>query len=318
MDNEFGVMKRVDPRSRWPDEARNFTPWLAENLDKLGTALGMELELVEVEARVGEFAVDILAKNLGTGTETVIENQFGATDHDHLGKIITYGAGFEAGTVVWIAESIREEHRQALDWLNQRTDTETQFFGIVIELLQVDESRPAFNFRPVVFPNEWKKTRRTRARSSVTPRGESYREFFQGVIDKLRDEHKFTSARVARPQSWYSFASGVSGIAYDTSFARGGRVRAEIYIDQGDQDANKALFDRLVGQKQEIEAEFGNELEWERLDDRRASRIAIYRSGTIADPTSDLQDYETWLIENVLRVKSVFGHRLTKSSDENY
>ncbi len=310
MENEFGVMKRVDPRSVWPDEARYFTPWLAENLDELGTVLGMDLELLEVEASVGNFAVDILARNLGTGTEIVIENQFGATNHDHLGKIITYGAGFDAGTVVWIAESIREEHRQALDWLNQRTDTETQFFGIVIELLQVDESRPAFNFRLVVFPNEWKKSRRSRVDTSVSPKAERYRGFFQGLIDKLRDEHRFTSARVGQPQNWYSFASGISGITYGANFPQGDRVRAEIYIDQGDQDANKALFDRLMDERQEIEAEFDRELEWERLDDRRASRIATYRQGKIEDDSNELQGYESWLIENLLRIKSVFSRRL--------
>jgi len=310
MENKFGVMKRINPRSVWPDEARYFTPWLAENLDELGAVLGMELELLEVEASVGDFAVDILAKNLGTGTEIVIENQFGATNHDHLGKIITYGAGFEAGTVVWIAESIREEHRQALDWLNQRTDSETQFFGIVIELIQVDESKPAFNFRLVVFPNEWKKSRRSRVGSTVSPRADRYRAFFQSLIDMLREEHRFTNARVGQPQSWYSFASGSSGITYGASFAQGGRVRVELYIDQGDQDKNKALFDRFFDERQLIEEEFGQELEWERLDDRRASRIAFYRPGKIDDDSNELQDYQTWLIDNLLRLKAVFSQRL--------
>ena len=310
MENKFGVMKRINPRSVWPDEARYFTPWLAENLDELGAVLGMELELLEVEASVGDFAVDILAKNLGTGTKIVIENQFGATNHDHLGKIITYGAGFEAGTVVWIAETIREEHRQALDWLNQRTDSETQFFGIVIELIQVDESKPAFNFRLVVFPNEWKKSRRSRVGSTVSPRADRYRAFFQSLIDMLREEHRFTNARVGQPQSWYSFASGSSGITYGASFAQGGRVRVELYIDQGDQDKNKALFDRFFDERQLIEEEFGQELEWERLDDRRASRIAFYRPGKIDDDSNELQDYQTWLIDNLLRLKAVFSQRL--------
>lgn len=310
MDEDFGILSRVDPRSVWPDEARHFTPWLSENLDQLGNILGMELELVDVEATVGDFAVDILAKNLGTSGEIVIENQFGSTDHDHLGKIITYAAGFEASVVVWLAESIREEHRQALDWLNQRTDTETQFFGIVIELIQVDESRPAFNFRPVVFPNEWKKSRRGRADRSVTPRAERYRSFFQQLIDELREEHRFTSAKVGQPQNWYSFSSGVSGITYGASFAQGGRVRAEIYIDQGDQDANKSMFDWLEQDKEPIEDKFGGELEWERLDDRRASRIAIYRPGSIDDGDAELIEYRSWIVEMLLKFKSVFGGRI--------
>ncbi len=310
MEHHFGELKRVDPRSIWPDEARFFTPWLAQNIDKLAEVLGMELELVEVEKSVGDFAVDILARDLGTGSEVVIENQFGSTDHDHLGKIITYASGVGASAVVWIAESIREEHRQALEWLNERTDSETQFFGIVIELLQIDESRPAFHLRPIVFPNEWKKNRRARIDRAVSPKAQKYREFFQGLIDRLRRDHHFTNARVGQPQNWYSFSSGFSGITYGAVFAQGRRVRAEIYIDQGDQDANKALFDRLFQQREEIEAEFGSELHWERLDDRRACRIAAYRPGSIEDPKEDLAQFEDWLVENLLRFKEVFSPRL--------
>jgi hypothetical protein len=315
MNFEFGAIKRLNPKSVWPDEARYFTPWLAENLDELGSVLGMDLELLEVEASVGDFNVDILARNLGTGDEIVIENQFGATDHDHLGKLITYGSGFDAGAVVWIAESIREEHRQALEWLNQRTDSETQFFAIIMELIQVDESNPAFNFRPVVFPNEWKKSRRSRVEKSVSPRAERYRVFFQGLIDRLREEHRFTSAKAGQPQNWYSFTSGISGISYGASFAQGDRIRAEIYIDPGDQDVNKALFDKLHKEKQQIENEFGQELEWERLDEKRASRIAIYRPGNIEDTDDDLREYETWLIANLLNFKSVFHSRISSSAN---
>ncbi len=313
MNYELGVIKRLNPKSVWPDEARFFTPWLAENLDKLGVVLGMDLELLEVEASVGDFNVDILAKNLGTGDEIVIENQFGATDHDHLGKLITYGSGFDAGAVVWIAESIRDEHRQALEWLNQRTDSQTQFFAIIMELIQVDDSNPAFNFRPVVFPNEWKKSSRSRVEKSVSPRAERYRVFFQGLIDRLREEHRFTSAKAGQSQNWYSFTSGISGILYGASFAQGDRIRAEIYIDQGDRDLNKALLDKLYEEKQQIEDEFGDELEWERLDERRASRVAIYRPGKIEDEDGDLREYETWLITNLLKFKSVFHSRISFS-----
>jgi hypothetical protein len=310
MKNKLGLLKRVAPRSVWPDEAKYFTPWLAENLNELGSVLGMELELTEVEASVGDFAVDILARDLGLGSEVVIENQFGSTDHDHLGKIITYASGFEASTVVWIAESIREEHRQALEWLNQRTDSETQFFGILIELLQVDESKPAFNFRLIVFPNEWKKSRKIRLDRAVSERAERYQIFFQSLIDRLREDHRFTNARNGKAQNWYSFASGFSGITYGASFAQGGRVRTELYIDQGDQEANKALFDRLLEERQEIEAEFSCELVWERLDERRASRIAVYRQGSIDNEDDDLREYEKWLIDNLLRFKSVFSPRI--------
>jgi hypothetical protein len=280
-------------------------------MQRLGEALGMDLELETREASVGDFSLDLLAKDLGRGRTVIIENQLTATDHDHLGKLLTYAAGFNATAIVWVAESIREEHRQALEWLNQRTDENTEFFGVIVEVLQIDNSKPAFNFKPVVFPNEWQKTK-NRAASSSTSKGEAYRAYFQVLIDELRDKHKFTGARVGQPQNWYSFSSGVKGFYYGASFAQGGRVRAEVYIDPGEWEQNKQVFDTLLSEKEVIEQEFGAALDWERLDDSRASRIAIYRTGSIASDSATLQEIRLWTIEQLLKFKKVFGPRLKR------
>jgi hypothetical protein len=311
--NDLGSLKRLDPREIWSKEASEFTPWLAENLNALGEALGLDLELQSTEAPVGDFSVDILARDLNRNRLVIIENQLSPTDHDHLGKLLTYASGYNATTVVWIAPQIRDEHRQALDWLNQHTDTDTDFFGVVVEILQIDDSRPAVNFKPVATPNEWRKTKaRTSGGGAASPRAEAYRAFFQELIDELREQHRFTGARIAQPQSWYSFASGYSGITYAASFAKDGQVRAELYIDRGDETANKELFDQLKSQREEVETRFGEPLRWERLDDKRACRIAVYRDGHIKQSPEELAEIRTWLVDRLLALKEVFGPRIAK------
>ena len=218
---DLARIEKVDLRTIWEHEAQDFTPWLAENLSQLGQELGMDLELQEREAPVGRYSLDLLAHDLGSNRPVIIENQLEGTNHDHLGKLLTYTSGYNANVVVWIAREFRDEHRQALDWLNQRTDENTEFFGVVVELWRIDNSRPAVKFNPVSTPNEWRKGNVNPIPSgnpNLSERRERYQIFFQGLIDTLREDHKFTGARKGRPQNWYNFASGNSGISYGGSF----------------------------------------------------------------------------------------------------
>lgn len=304
-------MTKVSLREIWPHEASDFTPWLADNIEELGKSLGMDLELIEQEASVGDFSLDILAKDLGSSKSVIIENQLTQTDHDHLGKLLTYAAGFDASIVIWVSGSIREEHRQAMDWLNQRTDNETLFFGVVVEVIKIDNSKPAFNFKLVASPNEWQKNKKRQAqRASISTKGERYQNYFQSLIDTLRDTHRFTSAKAGQPQNWYSFSSGVSGLTYGANFAQGGKARAELYIDLGDQEKNKYVFDQLHNQKEQIQSDLGVEVSWERLDNKRASRLAIYTDGAIDDSDSDLERVKIWHIEKLLKIKASLGNKI--------
>jgi len=306
------ALSSIALREVWKNEATDFTPWLAENLNALGTALGMELELVQREAPVGSFSVDLLAIEVGTNRTVIIENQLEPTNHDHLGKVLTYAAGYNADVMIWVAQELREEHRQALDWLNQHTDSQTEFFGVVVELFRIDDSRPAYNFEVVAKPNQWSKGRpNTGSARQPSQRQEAYRSFFQSLINKLRDEHRFTNARVAQPQGWYAFSTGKSGLANAAVFAQGKKVRVELYIDTGDYEENKRLYDGLFDQREEIEVNFGQTLTWERLENRRASRIAFYKPGSIEDSAEDLQIMENWMIENLLKFKEVINPRVS-------
>lgn len=304
--NDLGSLHTINPRDVWKHEATDFTPWLAEHLGDLGQVLGMELELEKREADVGDFSLDLLAKDLGSGRTVVIENQLEQTDHDHLGKLLTYAAGFQASAIVWVAQVIREEHRQALDWLNQRTDTNTEFYGVIVEVLQIDQSRPACRFRPVVLPNTWQKTKLSE-RKAATPRAEAYRAYFQALIDELRTKHKFTGARLGQPQSWYAFSSGLSGVTFNAVFAGSGTVRVELYIDVGDQTENKALFNRLLAERAAIENACGCPLLWERMDERQASRVTVSRNGSITDAPGEIAVIRRWHVENLLVFKRAFA-----------
>jgi hypothetical protein len=310
---DFGTLKYLDLRSIWPKEAADFTPWLAENLTALGEVLGMDLELQSSEAPVGGFSLDLLARDLGRDHLVVIENQLEVTNHDHLGKLLTYAAGYDAGAVVWIAKELREEHRQALDWLNQHTDSAVAFYGVVVEVLQIDSSRPTFNFRLVAFPNEWRKGNIGLPEAGPkSERAEAYQTFFQSLIDELREKHHFTGAKLAQPANWYSFSSGRAGIHYNFVFRAGGKVRADVTIGRGDKTLNKEWFKALEQEKNQIEQAFGETLSWERLDDQRDSRIAIYRPGSIEDDSQTLEEIKAWAVTQLLRLKNTFGPRLSK------
>lgn len=309
--SELGVLQRVDLRNVWRHEALDFTPWLVENIDLIGEVLGLDLEVSGQEHPVGDFAVDILARDLGRNKCVIIENQLEETDHAHLGQLITYAAGLEASVVVWVSRRIREEHRQALDWLNRGDGATTEYFGVVVELLQIDGSKPAVNLRVVASPNNWsRKTIRVTSAGDATGKYVVYQQFFQGLLDDLRENYKFTNARAGQPQNWYTFSTGTRGFVYGVSFAAGGKLRTEVYIDAGDGSKNAAAFEELKAEKSTIEGVFGVSLEWEPLESKRACRIAIYRVGSIEDASASLEEYHKWAVEQLLQFKKVFGPRL--------
>ena len=313
-------IKKVDLRKAWPNESSDFTPWLAGNLSALSAALGLELELRQREADVGGYSLDILAYDLSRDRPVVIENQLETTDHDHLGKLLTYAAGFDANVVVWLTREFRDEHRQALDWLNQRTGEDTLFFGVVVELWRIDESRPAPHFNLVAAPNDWRKESVGRAAERNTgvlsERGERYHAFFQALIDTLREKHQFTAAkRAPGGQNWYAFASGDRRFKYGANFTAQGQARIEVYIDSGDGHENVVFFDGIEKQKKKIEDELECDLDWDRLEGYRACRIATVRSGTIND-SDDLDGIRAWMVKNLLEFKRVFGSIVERPDTE--
>ncbi|MBH5372152.1 DUF4268 domain-containing protein [Bradyrhizobium glycinis] len=307
---ELGTVKAVPLRELWSGEATHFTPWLSQNLGILAEKLGMDLELEMIEAAAGDFAADIIARDLSTNRRVVIENQFGNTDHRHLGQLITYASVLDAGAVVWIPETIRSEHKSAIDFLNQNLKESLRLYAIEASAIRIDQSKPAFVLNVISQPTE-PAIRADERGETISETREKYRAYFQSLIDELRTKYSFTNARVGQPQNWYFFASENSRIyKYGMSFAIGGRVRAEIYLDCGEKAKNELLFDCLHQQAFAIHQEFGSELTWERLDERRGCRIVSYHDGSIDADTEQLVQIKDWAIASLLKLKSIFPKRI--------
>ena len=206
-------LKKVDLRDVWPHEALDFTKWLSEepNLAMLSSAVGIELELIETESSVDSFNVDIYAQEAGTGRKVIIENQLEDTNHDHLGKVITYAAGKGAEVVIWVVARARDEHRQAIEWLNQHTDSDFGFFLVEVELWSIGDSLPAPRFSVVEQPNEWTKAIKLSEGLSETERVKlsywtKYREVAQATPEFLKvfnpqkpSKNPWTTLRCTRP-----------------------------------------------------------------------------------------------------------------------
>jgi hypothetical protein len=298
---QLGSLKRVDPRTVWVHEAKEFTPWLRKNIGLLAETIGLDLDLVTTESPVGGYAVDLYAKDLNTGRWVIIENQLEKTDHSHLGQLLAYAAGKEAGVIIWISPEFRDEHRQTLDWLNEVTTENVGFFGIELELLQVDDSLPAPNFRLVAQPNEWGRL----PSPGMTPRQRKYEVFFTDLLAKIKVAYPdLTRAKKASAQNWLTLPIGRSGFALSVSFAMHQEFGVELYIDTGDSAKNKAAFDSLLHERTAIESKIGEPLKWERLDDRRASRIVVRIPGDIEGDHVHLEKLQVWAVAMVGRFHS--------------
>jgi hypothetical protein len=298
---DIGQKQEVSLREIWPKEDKDFTPWLSENLELLGEELGIDIELIEKEHSVGTFFLDILAREINTDRPIAIENQLKLTDHTHLGQIVTYASGIgKSGIGVWICTQFSDQHQKALEWLNDNSDWD--FFGIELRAFSIDGSNPAPFFNIVVEPNEWSRAQKLFEKAKISPTNEAYRSFWSELLEKFKERYPgITNASGKYPQSWCGIPAGKTGLYFSWAFRLGNRFHTELYIDFGDKSTNKEFFDRLYNKKEMIENGFGDRLSWERLDDKKASRIAYYYdNASIKAIPDDLMD---WAIDNMKRLR---------------
>lgn len=221
--SDLGQLQKVHPRAIWDSEPYSFTPWLASEsgLALLGDTIGLELELDETEKNVGTFSADIVCKDTSSDSVVLIENQLEATDHTHLGQLMTYAAGLDAVTIVWVADKFRAEHRAALDWLNEITNESANFFGLEIEVWSIGNSLPAPKFNIISQPNDWVKTLKA-IRSdpaSLTNTRSLYLRYWTEFSDKVEQSGGKIKARKPSTDHWMNFAVGRSGFALEATIS---------------------------------------------------------------------------------------------------
>lgn len=306
--SELGRLHRVELRDIWQSEAQDFTPWLAreDNLALLAETLGIDLELEAVEQNVGPFRADILCKDTLSDRWVLVENQLERTDHTHLGQLMTYAAGLDAVTIVWIAARVADEHRAAMDWLNEITDAEVRFFALEVELWRIGDSPAAPKFNVVSKPNDWSRSAATAKRTvedTLTPTRALQQRYWSGVQALLAESGGPMRPVSAPAQSWLSHGIGKTGVGLNMAMnTRDNWVRVEIYLAG---KWAKQDFASLEARKSELEAAFGASLDWQALPEKQDARICHTLNTDIADEADWPRQHE-WLVRHAVLLREVF------------
>lgn len=309
----LGRLEKVELRSGWSNEADDFTPWLAqeENLALLGDTIGLELELEAQEKNVGSFRADIVCKDTLADSWVLIENQLERTDHSHLGQLITYAAGLNAVTIVWIANRFTEEHRAALDWLNAITNESTNFFGLEIELWRISDSPLAPKFNIVSKPNDWTKTvtaTRHQLEVDLTPTQQLQFEYWQTFLAYLEETNLLSKSRKSQAQNWLDFAVGRSGFQLLTcANMREKRIALQLVINHRDA---KSYYRQLYQSKAAIEQAFGQPLEWCELQDRKSCTITLHNRAFDPNQHAQWPEQHAWLCTQLTALRELFSPRI--------
>lgn len=316
---DLGSLEKINLRSVWENEAQDFTPWLAqeENLNLLGDTIGIELQLDSTEKSVGPFNADVLCKDTVDDQWVLIENQLERTDHPHLGQLLTYAAGLDAVTIVWVARQFSDQHRSALDWLNKITDEDINFFGLEIELWQIGDSPPAPKFNIVSKPNDWSETVSSAARGEELNESDKLRrEYWATLKERLESRESRVQPRTPRPNSWARYAVGRTRCRLTARISSRSEMTS-VELTLTDDAEAEPLFHLLQADRETIEEEIGEELDWQPKPNKKRFVVAYEWP---ADPT----DREAWpqqhrkLAEMLDAFHRAFAPRLRRLNPENW
>lgn len=301
----IGKLEEVDIRELWKHEQYDFSEWLSkkENIENLNDILGLTLVDISKETYVGSYRCDLFAKDETTGIKVIIENQLEMSNHDHLGKIITYASGLDAKVVVWIVKEAREEHRSAIEWLNNNTNSNINFFLIEIHAYKIGNSDNAPMFQVIEQPNDFIKNNKSINSNDTMNKSQSQRlEFWNQFNNVLIERGKPFNVRKATTDHWYNVAIGTSDAHIDITLVnKDSVIGVELYITD-----NKELFDKLYQRKDEIENDLGFKLDWRRLNNSKASRIVTFIKGLNFDNHSNYNELMNKTIDLAALMRDTF------------
>lgn len=301
---KFAYIKELSLNKYFKNEARDFTPWLEENIELLGNTIGIDIEDVKTEVSIGSYKLDILAYESGSERKIAIENQYGSTNHKHLGQLITYMAGSDAEVVVWIAENFNTEHITAINHLNQISNENIAFFCIKPRLIKIGDSEPAIEFVMITKPDEWEK--QLKNENKLSDREIKYKKFWTTLIEKYIQKYPdYKYGRAYPIRSYIIMSYGGSGIEYAVRL-RKGSIFITLYNRYDSKPDPQELIDMIIRRKSEIEDKLGLELEIEKKEDIKSTFAEIKYPKEVNILTSSEEEKEdliNWVIEWMSKFK---------------
>lgn len=306
---KIGKLQEVEIRNLWHHEQYDFSTWLVkdDNIALLNEKLGLTLVDINTEAYVGAYRCDIVAVDETTGIKVIIENQLENSDHDHLGKIITYASGLDAKVIVWIVKKARDEHRSAIEWLNNNTSKDINFFLIELHAYKIGDSDPAPMFQIIEQPNDFiKESKNNKSTDAMNKRQSERVEFWTIFNEHIINRGKPFNVRKATTDHWYDIAIGTSAAHISVTLVnKDSYIGVELYIN-----SNKALFDKLYEEREKIEEQLDFKMDWQRLDTAKASRILYRINGLNFDDHSNYDSMIDEAIDKVIKMRSIFKDRV--------
>lgn len=303
-------IKKVSLRELWAKEDKDFTKWLEENIDYLSDVIGFDISIESREENVGPFRVDLYGED-NNGNKVIIENQLTKTDHTHLGQIITYLTNLEAKTAIWISSDPIEEHKKAVEWLNETTPDDISFYLIQLEAIKIGNEQIAAPLFTVIKRPSTKIKQIGAEKKEYAQRHIIRKEFWAQFINEINKVNSMCSNVSPGTESWIPIALGMGGVGINLVVSKK-YTRSEIYINRGTKEENKKVFDYLFAQKDKIESDFGGRLVWERMEDNVTSRIKNQLDRVDVSNKEDWEKMNNFLIESAIRMDKAFRKHISK------